>query len=89
MRRQPLHFVHSKVMCWAAVDRGLAVVEHAGVEAPVARWQAARDELRAGIEKAHGVKAFYDGADMTRPNTIESMMRKRARTALALFRAKG
>ena len=51
MRRQPLHFVHSKVMCWAAVDRGLAVVEHAGVEAPTARWQAARDELRAAIEK--------------------------------------
>lgn len=50
MRRQPLHFVHSKVMCWAAVDRGIAVVEQAGAEAPLDRWRAARDELRAAIE---------------------------------------
>jgi GH15 family glucan-1,4-alpha-glucosidase len=50
MRRQPLHFVHSKVMCWAAVDRGIAVVERAGVEAPLDPWRAARDELRAAIE---------------------------------------
>ena len=50
MRRSPMHFVHSKVMCWAAVHRGLAVVERAGVKAPIERWRAARDEIRAAIE---------------------------------------
>lgn len=50
MRRQPLHFVHSQVMCWAALDRGIAVVEKTGTEAPLERWRAARDELRAAIE---------------------------------------
>ncbi len=50
MRRSPMHFVHSKVMCWAAVERGLAVVDHAGVPAPIERWRAARDEMRAAIE---------------------------------------
>jgi GH15 family glucan-1,4-alpha-glucosidase len=50
MRGPPRHFVHSKVMCWAAVHRGLEVVERAGVEAPRGRWRAARDELRAAIE---------------------------------------
>ncbi|HEV8240064.1 MAG TPA: glycoside hydrolase family 15 protein [Thermoanaerobaculia bacterium] len=66
MRRQPLHFVHSQVMCWAAVDRGIAVVEKTGAllhqetEVPLGRWRAARDELRAAIEtkgydREHGV----------------------------------
>ena len=53
LRRQPLHFVHSQVMCWAAVDRGIAVVEKTGTEAPLERWRAARNELRAAIE-THG-----------------------------------
>jgi GH15 family glucan-1,4-alpha-glucosidase len=51
MRGPARHFVHSKVMCWAAVHRGLEVVEHAGLEAPRARWRGARDELRAAIER--------------------------------------
>jgi 3-hydroxybutyrate dehydrogenase len=32
------------------------------------------EALRAGIEKAHGVKAFYDGADMTKPGEIAAMV---------------
>ncbi len=53
MRDRPRHFVHSKVMCWAAVHRGLEVVARAGVEAPRARWRAAREEIRDSIER-HG-----------------------------------
>ena len=32
------------------------------------------EALRAGIEKDFGVKAFYDGADMTRPAEIAAMI---------------
>ena len=32
------------------------------------------EALRAGIEKDHGVKAFYDGADMTKPGEIAALV---------------
>ena len=34
------------------------------------------EQLRAGIEHEFGVKARYDGADMSRPEAIEAMMQK-------------
>jgi GH15 family glucan-1,4-alpha-glucosidase len=54
VRSAPLHFVHSKVMCWAAIDSGLALAQKHSLPAPVVRWQKARDELRRTIEQ-HGV----------------------------------
>jgi GH15 family glucan-1,4-alpha-glucosidase len=54
VRSRPLHFVHSKVMCWAALDSGIALARKHSLRAPLERWQQARDELRRHIE-AHGV----------------------------------
>ncbi len=54
MRGQPRHFVHSKVMCWAAVDRGLALARDSLRRAPTQRWRRAEDQIRESIE-AHGV----------------------------------
>ena len=51
VRSRPLHFVHSKVMCWTAASRGVALAEKYGLEAPLERWRAARDVMRAAIEK--------------------------------------
>jgi GH15 family glucan-1,4-alpha-glucosidase len=53
---EPDHFVHSKVMCWAALDRGLRLADECMRRAPTRRWQRARDELCETIEQ-HG----YDG----------------------------
>jgi GH15 family glucan-1,4-alpha-glucosidase len=50
-RGKPQHFVHSKVMCWVAVDRGLLLAEHCMRKAPERRWKRARDEIREAIEK--------------------------------------
>jgi len=50
VRSKPQHFVHSKVMCWAAIDSGLALAEKHSLPAPIVRWQKARDELRRHIE---------------------------------------
>jgi GH15 family glucan-1,4-alpha-glucosidase len=54
VRSRPRHFVHSKVMCWAAVNRGIALAERYSFPAPLDRWRAAREEIRAAIE-ARGV----------------------------------
>jgi GH15 family glucan-1,4-alpha-glucosidase len=49
-RGEPRHFVHSKAMCWAALDRGLALAEECMRKAPERRWRTARDEIREAIE---------------------------------------
>jgi GH15 family glucan-1,4-alpha-glucosidase len=47
---EPDHFVHSKVLCWSALDRGLRLAEECMRRAPVRRWSAERNELAEEIE---------------------------------------
>ena len=53
------HFVHSKVMAWVAVDRGISMVENFGREGHVDYWKAVRAEIREevlerGFDKRRG-----------------------------------
>jgi GH15 family glucan-1,4-alpha-glucosidase len=50
IRGEPQHFVHSKVMCWAALDRGIRLAEECLRKAPVKRWEKTRDEIRGSVE---------------------------------------
>jgi GH15 family glucan-1,4-alpha-glucosidase len=45
-RRQ---FVHSKVMAWAGLDRAVTAVEKHGLDGPVDRWRATRDQIYADV----------------------------------------
>ena len=47
MRGPRRSFTHSRVMIWAAFDRGVAAVEEFGLEGPVDRWRTLRDTVRA------------------------------------------
>ena len=65
VRTEPRHFVHSKVMCWTALDRGIKIVEGTDYEGPVGHWRDARDDLRSEIlergyseERGSFVRAF-------------------------------
>jgi len=49
IRGERRHFVHSKVMTWVAFDRAVRSVETQGVDGPVDRWRAARDEVHAEV----------------------------------------
>jgi GH15 family glucan-1,4-alpha-glucosidase len=49
-RRQ---FVHSKVMAWAGLDRAVTAVERHGLDGPVDRWRATREQIHADV-CAHG-----------------------------------
>jgi GH15 family glucan-1,4-alpha-glucosidase len=42
-------FTHSRLMSWVAFDRAIKTVEESGLEGPVGRWRAIRDEIRAEI----------------------------------------
>src|SRR3954447_11355839 len=50
-RAGPKHFTHSKVLCWVALDRALALAKECMRKAPEQRWRAARDEIREAIER--------------------------------------
>jgi GH15 family glucan-1,4-alpha-glucosidase len=49
MRGDPRHFVYSKVMAWVGFDRAVRAVEGFGLDGPVARWRAVRDEIHAEV----------------------------------------
>ena len=49
----PEHFVHSKVLCWSALDRGIRLADECMRRAPIRRWKKARDEVRDAVEE-HG-----------------------------------
>ena len=46
VRSEPAHIVHSKVLCWAALDRGIEIAEEHGFDAPLERWRGDREEIR-------------------------------------------
>jgi len=45
------HFVHSKVMAWVAIDRGIKAAEKYGLDAPLDRWRQLRDTIHARVCK--------------------------------------
>jgi GH15 family glucan-1,4-alpha-glucosidase len=51
LRGRARHLVHSKAMCWVALDRGLRLAADLGFPAPVARWTATRAAIRAAVER--------------------------------------
>lgn len=70
VRGEPRHFVHSKVMCWLAMDRAVALAEALGKDADLDRWRAVRDEIRAdvlsrGWSEHHQSFVQYYGAEHT------------------------
>jgi GH15 family glucan-1,4-alpha-glucosidase len=43
------HYTSSKVMCWVALDRAVALAPRLGPRADPGRWAAARDKVRAAV----------------------------------------
>jgi alpha,alpha-trehalase len=49
IRGEPRDFLHSRLMCWVALDRAIALAGQLGAEDRVNGWAAARREIRAAI----------------------------------------
>ncbi|MBM3635142.1 MAG: glycoside hydrolase family 15 protein [Actinobacteria bacterium] len=63
------HFTHSKIMAWVAFDRAICAVEESGLEGPVDRWKAIRQEIhdevcREGFNAELG--SFVQAYDVSR-----------------------
>src|SRR6201999_1126697 len=70
IRGEPRDFVYSKLMCWVAVDRAIALAGRLGAEDRVDGWAAARDEIRAAIiqrgwnDRAGAFTQAFDSDDL-------------------------
>ncbi len=51
VRSEEAHHVHTKVMCWAAVNRAIQIAQDDRFDAPVDHWIALRDRMRTVIEE--------------------------------------
>ncbi|UFU01804.1 glycoside hydrolase family 15 protein [Ruania suaedae] len=60
MRGEPHYFTHSRVMVWAALDRGVRAVTDFGLPGPVEEWTRLREELRQEI-LTHGISRSTGG----------------------------
>ena len=49
IRGPPRDFLHSKLLCWVALDRAVTVAVALGAKDRVEGWTASRDEIRAAI----------------------------------------
>ncbi len=61
IRGKPREFLHSRLMCWAALDRGIRLAEKFRLDADTKKWKRVREQIRTAIlEKGYNrkVKAF-------------------------------
>ncbi len=49
IREKQEHFVHSKLMCWQALEAGIALADQLGVRDRVERWARVRDAISEAI----------------------------------------
>lgn len=49
VRSEPEQFVHSKVMCWVALDRGIEMTREHRFDAPIEHWASVRSEIRDAV----------------------------------------
>ncbi|MGH3332410.1 MAG: glycoside hydrolase family 15 protein [Nocardioidaceae bacterium] len=68
VRGEPRHFLYSKVMCWVALDRAIAMADVIGDRSRIEDWKKTRDEIAETIVKegwSDSANAFtqYVGTD--------------------------
>jgi GH15 family glucan-1,4-alpha-glucosidase len=76
IRGEPREFLHSKLMCWVALDRAIALAGHLGASDRVEGWTATRDEIRAAIlergwsERAGAYTQVFGAEDLDASNLM-------------------
>jgi GH15 family glucan-1,4-alpha-glucosidase len=49
MRSEPRHYVHSKLMCWVALDRAISLADTLDAGDRVERWRRTREDIRRAV----------------------------------------
>jgi alpha,alpha-trehalase len=76
IRGEPRDFLYSKLQCWAALDRAIALAPQLGAQHKVSGWAAARDQIRTAIleqgwsEKAGAFTQAFGTDDLDASNLM-------------------
>jgi alpha,alpha-trehalase len=76
VRGDPQHFLYSKVMCWAALDRAVALADQLRAGDRVETWQHVRDEIRDTVlregwsEEAGAFTQYFGSAELDASNLM-------------------
>lgn len=75
LRGEPAHYVHSKVLCWTAIDRAIRLAEAGALDedADLGRWRRTRDEVRETI-LTRGVRADRAFTSVLGGDTVEASL---------------
>ena len=74
--RSPRDFLYSKLMCWVALHRAIALAPRLGAQDRVTGWAATRDEIRAAIldrgwnERAGAFTQSFGSEDLDASNLM-------------------
>ncbi|MEO9337142.1 glycoside hydrolase family 15 protein [Mesorhizobium sp. SB112] len=49
MRAEPRHYLHSRIMCWVALDRAIRLAQKRSLPGPVAAWAECRDRIAEDV----------------------------------------
>jgi len=80
IRGEPQEFLYSKLMCWVALDRAVAMASMIGAEHKVGEWEAIRDEIREAIlergwsEDAGGFAQYFGGSELDASNLMMALV---------------
>ena len=51
VRKSPQEFLYSRLMCWAALDRGIRLAKTFQLDASITEWERTREEIRYGYSR--------------------------------------
>jgi alpha,alpha-trehalase len=76
IRTEEKHFTFSKVLCWVAIDRGIAIANIIRKEKYIGQWKKLADEIKADIhknawnEEIQSFTQFYGSDDQDASNLL-------------------
>ncbi len=76
VRGKPQHFLYSKLMCWVALDRAIALADRLHATEKVAGWRVLQDEIRAAVlrdgwnEEAGAFTQYFGSGDLDASNLM-------------------
>src|SRR5207302_6084345 len=62
IRDEPRHFVHSKLNCWAALDRMITIAQARRLPTSVTRWTNERDAIRSYLMQDATQRGWFSQA---------------------------